>query len=338
MERDEDRDAHQRALKAQLPVVAWSVGEYFDGQKSVEFVASHSGLVCIDIDHIPQGPLNRCKDTLAEVEGVILVFTSPRGDGLKVVFAFKNEILLDFHEQAYAQCDLLTRAELKLLGLHLQNKVDPQNTNLNRLCYLSYDPDVRECDNGLLTFIPEVESKQKKKQHERLDWFESEILNRIATDNGTDKVQVHCLNAEGHKNGDKHPSAFYHRSSGWYQCSGCEVRGFAKDRYKNIKDIRTKQEYEYTPEQHTVAASSIMPEYVEWIVPDLIPKAMLTLVTGKIGLGKSLLALHFVAKVSQEDKVLLYASEDDHSRIVIPRLKAADAYLDNITFVCCRVV
>ena len=45
------------ALKATLPAVAWSVGEYGDGKKETGYVLKHSGFICVDIDHLPEGYL-----------------------------------------------------------------------------------------------------------------------------------------------------------------------------------------------------------------------------------------------------------------------------------------
>ena len=155
------------ALKETLPAVAWSVGEYSDGHRTGDSVLEHSGLIGIDLDHLPQGYLGRVKDTLAELDGVQLVFTSPSGDGLKIVFAY-DAVPLDYHDQAYNKCELAVTAELKLRGLTLQTP-DPACKNINRLCYLCYDPDVRISNNEPLTFEPQHEQREQKQKVN--DWI-----------------------------------------------------------------------------------------------------------------------------------------------------------------------
>ena len=82
---------------------------------------------------------------------------------------------------------------------------------------------------------------------------------------------------------------------------------------------------------------------IEWLWPDMIPKGMVTLLAGKQGLGKSYLLCSLAARISSGEampdgttqppgKVLMLVREDDPGRVLKPRLKAAGADMDRITW------
>lgn len=90
-------------------------------------------------------------------------------------------------------------------------------------------------------------------------------------------------------------------------------------------------------------ASTIVPVRKEWLVPALIPKGELTLITGKPGAGKSLLALDFIAHLTRGDvhpagpgcltkpgNVILLTGEEDTPSVIIPRLMAAGAVMERV--------
>jgi len=98
-----------------------------------------SGLVCLDIDHATsQGvPLEDLKHRLSQDReiGVRLVFTSPSGDGLKIVCKTSGEIT---DRESY-------RREFEILNSFVSRKysvqLDSQTSNIDRGCLLCYDPE-----------------------------------------------------------------------------------------------------------------------------------------------------------------------------------------------------
>jgi len=87
-----------------------------------------------------------------------------------------------------------------------------------------------------------------------------------------------------------------------------------------------------------VQASTVQPERVNWLVTGFIPVGAITIVSGREGLGKSLLTLHWAAEMTngklteQPADVIVIAAEDSPAHVIVPRLIAASANLDRIHF------
>lgn len=87
-------------------------------------------------------------------------------------------------------------------------------------------------------------------------------------------------------------------------------------------------------------ASSYTPRAHRWLVPGMIPRGALTLLSGREGLGKSTWAYTLAAAVTRGTvpgdllgrpaDVFIAASEDDWPTVIVPRLIAAGADLDRV--------
>jgi putative DNA primase/helicase len=92
-------------------------------------------------------------------------------------------------------------------------------------------------------------------------------------------------------------------------------------------------------------ASEIECTAINWLWPQRIVGDGLTIITGPVGISKSLISVDVAAKVTTGGKwpdgtghaplgsVLLFGAEDDAGKVVVPRLAAAGANLDRV-FVC----
>jgi RecA/RadA recombinase len=87
-----------------------------------------------------------------------------------------------------------------------------------------------------------------------------------------------------------------------------------------------------------VPASQVKARPVDWLWPGRVPTGLFTYLAGEPGLGKSLLSLELVARLSRGDlsgtagNSLLLTAEDSREHTVIPRLQAAGADLDRVFF------
>jgi hypothetical protein len=80
------------------------------------------------------------------------------------------------------------------------------------------------------------------------------------------------------------------------------------------------------PSRKTILYSDIPNEEVEWVVAGYIPMGAFSLLVGNPGSAKSLLVETWAAQLSLEGhSSLLFASEDDPTRVIGPRLSAAGA-------------
>lgn len=94
----------------------------------------------IDIDHLSQHDLDIgvCRQKLMNDQRVELLFTSPGGDGLKVMFQLKEKI----SDSGYYAIFYKTFCHQLALTHQLGAAVDTTTNDVSRCCFVSFDPDV----------------------------------------------------------------------------------------------------------------------------------------------------------------------------------------------------
>lgn len=123
----EERDK----LKQRLQTVMW---QGIFAERNNNSCLSLSGLVCIDVDHVDEHELDRIKQTLSGWSCVLAFFTSPSGDGLKVIIKTDNNSIDDYGN-CYRQVEqLFTDA----FGIQPDSRCE----DLSHPCYISYDPGI----------------------------------------------------------------------------------------------------------------------------------------------------------------------------------------------------
>jgi putative DNA primase/helicase len=84
----------------------------------------------------------------------------------------------------------------------------------------------------------------------------------------------------------------------------------------------------------TIRASLVTAVKVAWLWLQRVPMAMLTILTGSPGVGKSTMLYDLAARCSREGRRVLIVTAEDHlAAVVRPRLEAAGADLDLIHIV-----
>lgn len=165
----EEYGSRQTGKVTYLPLVTF--GGIFSKREG-DGLQETSGLVCLDIDHATsQGvSLEDLKDRLSQDReiGLRLLFTSPSGDGLKVVCKTSGEIK---DRESY-------RREFDILNSFVSRKysvqLDSQTSNIDRGCLLCFDPDAvlqtwEDTFNPDLHPIPPEESKRPPRKERRTD-------------------------------------------------------------------------------------------------------------------------------------------------------------------------
>ncbi len=95
---------------------------------------------------------------------------------------------------------------------------------------------------------------------------------------------------------------------------------------------------------HLVSANRLSPKPINWVIPGWLARGKLTVLAGHGGSGKSNVAIGIAAMVSIGDasqldaattpgRVLIWSAEDDIEDTIIPRLVAAGADRENVSFV-----
>lgn len=120
-------DPNKKAeLKKTLPAICWS-GK-FTSRKN-EAITKHSGLVCLDYDHV--GDAVGLRDELSRDPHTHVCFVSPSGDGVKLVVKVPRSI--SGHQQS-------VDAAIKHFSSHTTS-IDSLK-DVARVCFESYDPQV----------------------------------------------------------------------------------------------------------------------------------------------------------------------------------------------------
>jgi hypothetical protein len=117
-----------------LPYVTFSGKFSSRNDKSLE---KHSGLMCIDVDHLAPDELIRVKSFVnSDFSHTLGSFTSPSGNGLKVVYAIDPEVHSQKEWYGALSKYVSTSCNLPV------SKVDASCSNVSRACFLCHDPEL----------------------------------------------------------------------------------------------------------------------------------------------------------------------------------------------------
>jgi len=127
-----DRDA----IKRDLPAVTWS-GHF--SKRKASALTDYSDLICLDIDKLKPDQLKVARDLLVQDPFVYFLFTSPSGNGLKIIFKV----------QGGPECHLRNFLNIEAyFSDRYSLTVDPSGKDVSRLCFLSYDQDAYLNENS----------------------------------------------------------------------------------------------------------------------------------------------------------------------------------------------
>jgi hypothetical protein len=147
-------------LKMALPSICWS-GKF--PQRNDASIMEHSGLICLDFDALAPKAAGVLRTKLIADPHTFALFTSPGGDGLKVLV--KIPPVPEDH-----------KAHFDALGEHYAEKsFDPTSSNLSRVCYTSWDADLYHNPDSLLW--------EKKKERDFHDMAERPPEIRLRSEN-----------------------------------------------------------------------------------------------------------------------------------------------------------
>lgn len=112
----------------------------FYGQRKLGSLIRHSGLICLDIDNV--STLKTCKHNLSNDPYCYAILISPSDNGLKIIVRVSCDE--SNHNEFF---EALSSYFLKKYDL----TVDRKCRDINRLCFLSYDPEIY-INESALTF------------------------------------------------------------------------------------------------------------------------------------------------------------------------------------------
>lgn len=122
-----DKETANR-LKMELPSICFS-GTF--KQRSVQGLVKHSGLICLDFDGFEDDDtFDTWRDTLQADEYTFAMFTSPRGNGIKVITKIPDD---PNDHKAYFDA-IMDKWDCPYF--------DKGTSDVSRVCYESYDPNI----------------------------------------------------------------------------------------------------------------------------------------------------------------------------------------------------
>jgi len=102
-------------------------------RRSEKSLITHSGLITIDLDHIPE-PEKLKRDLYYDFElDPAMIFTSPSGNGLKLIVSV--DISQGLHSEYFS-------AISGYLQKNYNIKADPSGKDISRACFLCHDPHI----------------------------------------------------------------------------------------------------------------------------------------------------------------------------------------------------
>ena len=128
----------EKAERIKLNLPAAKVHGVFKGKTAAD-LETCSGLICLDFDNVGgKEAIHSLKTSVSKHPSVVCAFTSPSGNGLKVVFASDSESVAE-HNQCW------TAAQEVFAGYIAPSSstiLDRSPRNIAAYCFVSYDPDI----------------------------------------------------------------------------------------------------------------------------------------------------------------------------------------------------
>lgn len=183
---DNKMEAYERAKKS-LP--AFTPSACFKGGRKQEFITAYTQIVVLDIDKISPEQLAQSKKLLSQNEYAFAMFTSPSGNGLKILVKVNSE--QENHKEAFLK---LQKYFEDLLNL----PIDKSGKDITRLCFVSYDTDLFLNENASIFPVTE-QTEDCHTEHRQQVCEQRNGSSRSVTDNqqlSTDNylaIYEHCI-------------------------------------------------------------------------------------------------------------------------------------------------
>ncbi len=152
--------AGNQELKQHLPAAYFS-GRFYD--RTLDTIEHYNSLIMVDIDKYEKN-ITELKGVLFSDEHCVAVFLSPSGNGIKALYKLSSgagqhrtdgfEYIRDWIKKKY-KCD-----------------IDTACRNINRFCFMSYDPDIMFRNDFKTLQVPENYSRvnrQKEVDHSKFE-------------------------------------------------------------------------------------------------------------------------------------------------------------------------
>lgn len=185
--RDSGDEAKVSRFKAQLP--CFTPSGTFKGGRTLRHLSVYNQLIVLDVDKLEDAKLEKVRNLAMACEYTMVCFTSPSGKGLKILI--KTNAESNTHKECF---DELANYYKNTLGV----PIDKSGSDVPRLCYVSYDPDLYENNDAKVWEYPLSDMSTMESRYNAMVFLTS---NRVRFETGSRNkfiYQLACnLNREG---------------------------------------------------------------------------------------------------------------------------------------------
>lgn len=172
------KDERQNLKRNTLPYFNMGV---FEGNIRKNKNIIKTEFMIFDFDHITD--LNNKKELLKNDPRVFCLFTSPSGDGLKVICRLEKAI------RDAKEFSRVYKIHATELGISLGEKED-RTSDVSRACYISYDPDLYLNNNAVPLAVEAVDEKETAKKPSDREEVLTAISKGFVDGERTDNLQI----------------------------------------------------------------------------------------------------------------------------------------------------
>lgn len=191
----QEKEREAAAVKRQLQ--AFAVSATYTLRRVPEYIESYTGVLILDFDNLDASTLKHCSDRIIPDAQTLFCFISPSGNGLKVGVYMQDEssirqrrVLLQCLEIDYGELEQHHKRMFAYAKEYYETltgaEVDSSGSDIGRLCFSSYDPDIYINTQALArvelprcTIVPPAPQVKKKTQREL---FKEEMPGREEVD------------------------------------------------------------------------------------------------------------------------------------------------------------
>jgi hypothetical protein len=149
------------AQKLKLPCVTF--GGTFAPKRRIECMTHYNQLLVLDVDDLSSAELNNIKQLMFNDEHVISIWESPSQLGIKGLVQLEEK-----NDYSYPGDQIFHKAAFRSIAEYFLSKyqivLDKSGNDLTRLCFCSYDPDIKLKDSFESFIVTDYSEKVSRKE------------------------------------------------------------------------------------------------------------------------------------------------------------------------------
>lgn len=147
----EEKDEEAARVKRQLP--GFTLSATYTGKRREEGITRYNDVLILDFDKLSEEEITRCREIIMQIPYTLFCFRSPSGNGLKVGVYYDSEEAGELRNRLSAKPEItITELEAYHKNIfdqcrrhyeqHCQAIIDTSGSDIGRLCFVSYDPEI----------------------------------------------------------------------------------------------------------------------------------------------------------------------------------------------------